>query len=150
LNILSQAISIASLGLYTSCAVGAEISEPLGFEIEEIIVTAQRRVESLQEVPISVSVVDSDFIDGARIRQVTDVIDYTPGLSGGSTGLIEPKYAIRGISSSQDIGVGGAESVGVFMNGSYLGTELASLAFLDAAQIEVLKGPQGSLFGCNT
>ncbi|NIB44705.1 TonB-dependent receptor [Pseudomaricurvus alkylphenolicus] len=121
-----------------------------GFAIEEIVVTAQRREQSLQDVPIAVSAFNQEFLKHAGVRSINDVVAYTPGLTGIDQGLSTPQYAIRGISSNS-FGVGGEASVGVFVDDAYTGRiTVAGLPFVDAARVEVLKGPQGTLFGRNT
>ncbi|MEC8428698.1 MAG: TonB-dependent receptor plug domain-containing protein, partial [Pseudomonadota bacterium] len=145
---LSNALALIVVG-WSGTTLPVNASEAK-FTLEEIVVTAQRREESLQDVPMSVTAITESFMQDSRIDHVADVVDYTPGLTGAAAGVLTQKYAIRGISSSQDVGISGSSSVGVFSDGSYLGKELAALAFIDTAQVEVLKGPQGSLFGRNT
>jgi iron complex outermembrane recepter protein len=142
---LAAAVSTAVLGIPKVMA-----DDMPGFAIEEIVVTAQRREQSLQDVPIAVSAYDQEFLKDAGVKNINDVVSYTPGLSGTDQGLSTPQYAIRGISSNS-FGVGGEASVGVFVDDTYSGRiTVAGLAFIDAARVEVLKGPQGTLFGRNT
>lgn len=118
--------------------------------LEEVVVTAQRRAQSLQDVPIAVSAFSSETLKESDINYVTDLMAYTPGLTGARQGVGVTQFAIRGISSNS-YGVGGDNSVGIFVDDVYAGrATIAGLPFLDTARVEVLKGPQGSLFGRNT
>lgn len=115
----------------------------------EIIVTAQRRSQSLQDVPVTVTVFGADEIENARIQQVEDVVTRTVGLTFDAFPASQPRLAVRGIGSS-DRGAAGDPSSAVFLDDIYLGRP-AAIAFdaFDIERIEVLKGPQGTLFGRN-
>jgi iron complex outermembrane receptor protein len=121
-----------------------------GLVIEEVVVTAQRREQSLQDVPIAVSAFTEDRLKESGINYVTDLMAYTPGLTGARQGVGVTQFAIRGVSSNS-FGVGGDNSVGIFVDDVYAGrSTIAGLPFIDIARVEVLKGPQGTLFGRNT
>ena len=115
----------------------------------DIIVTAQRRTQSLQDVPVTVTVFGAEEIQQARIQTVQDVVTRTPGLSFDVFPPSQPRLAVRGIGSS-DKGAAGDPSSAVFLDEIYLGRP-AAVAFdaFDLERIEVLKGPQGTLFGRN-
>lgn len=118
--------------------------------LEEVIVTAQRRPQSLMEIPLSVSVIDQQLLADSSIRTLDDVVPFTPGLSGVEQGVSTPIYAIRGISSNS-FGIGGDASVGVFVDDAYIGRiNSTGAAFMDVARVEILRGPQGTLFGRNS
>lgn len=114
-----------------------------------IVVTAQRRDQDLQDVPITVTVFGAEEVANARIRTVNDVVTRTVGLSFDAFPSAQPRLFIRGIGSS-DRGAAGDPSAGVFLDDIYLGRP-AAIAFdaFDIERIEVLKGPQGTLFGRN-
>lgn len=116
---------------------------------EEIIVTAQRRSQSLQDVPVTVTVFGAEEIQEARIQQVEDVVSRTVGVQFDAFPASQPRLAVRGIGSS-DRGAAGDPSSAVFLDEIYLGRP-AAIAFdaFDIERIEVLKGPQGTLFGRN-
>lgn len=117
--------------------------------LEEVVVTAQHREQSLFEVPISVTVLDADFLQASHIRRIDDMVGFTPGLSGWEQGASTPIYAVRGISSNS-WGIGGEASVGVFRDDAYIGRiNSTGAAYMDVQRVEVLKGPQGTLFGRN-
>jgi iron complex outermembrane receptor protein len=115
----------------------------------DIVVTAQRRSQSLQDVPVTVTVFGAAEIEQARIQTVQDVVTRTPGLSFDVFPPSQPRLAVRGIGSS-DKGAAGDPSSAVFLDEVYLGRP-AAVAFdaFDLERIEVLKGPQGTLFGRN-
>jgi iron complex outermembrane receptor protein len=117
--------------------------------LEEVLVTAQRRGERLQDVPITVTVLDAEQVRQARVQQIGDVAARTPGLSMDAYPASQPRLAIRGIGS-YDRGAAGDPSAAVFLDEIYLGRP-AAVAFdaFDVERIEVLKGPQGTLYGRN-
>lgn len=116
--------------------------------LEPIMITAQKRPEDLATVPISVDVVSGQKIKDLGIRSLEDLSLSVPNLTvsqGTSFGLIH----IRGMGSGQNQGY--EQSVGLFVDGVYAGRDLQFRApFLDVERVEVLKGPQGILFGKNT
>ena len=123
---------------------------PCAEEIEEIIVTAQRRTQSLQDVPIAMQVVDSTLIEDVAAENLGDLNGFVPGLVVSGDSPTQPRYQIRGIQTG-DFGVGTDPAVGVYVDGIYAARSGASLlAFNDVERIEVLKGPQGTLFGRNS
>lgn len=119
--------------------------------MEEVVVTARMIEESLQEVPMSVSAVDGDLISELGIENVNDLFSRVPGLYyttvGGAFTNSDFQYLqIRGVGFN-----GGLEpAVGVFVDGMYVPQLGFDLGFLDVERIEVLRGPQGTLFGRNT
>lgn len=143
---LLQAIG-SSLGLTSAlCMVNGANAD--SFELEEIIVTAQKRAQSLQDVPISVSAVSGDKMAEAGIQRFEDVAAYVPNFQI-TKGTIGDKINIRGIQSGTQAGF--EQSVGTFVDGVYRGRGVqVRNAFLDVDMVEVLRGPQGTLFGKNT
>ena len=118
--------------------------------IEEVLVTAQRRTQSLQDVPIAMQVVDSALIKDVAAENLGDLNGFVPGLVISDGSPTQPRYQIRGIQTG-DFGVGTDPAVGVYVDGIYAARSGASLlAFNDVERIEVLKGPQGTLFGRNS
>lgn len=119
-----------------------------GVILEEIIVTAQKRAESLQDVPIAVSVVSGDKIAELDLRNLQQMSQYVPNFYQVQTPTSNVVY-IRGIGSAPNAGF--EQSVGTFKDGVYLGRARQTLApMFDLARVEVLKGPQSILFGKNT
>lgn len=118
--------------------------------MDSVKVTAQSREQELKDVPISVTVLDATAINQLEATNLGDLDGFVPGLEINSGSITQPRYAIRGISTS-DFGVGTDSAVGVYINGIYAARSGgAMLAFNDIERIEVLKGPQGTLFGRNT
>ncbi|MDG2502187.1 MAG: TonB-dependent receptor [Porticoccaceae bacterium] len=118
-------------------------------QIEEIIVTTQKREQSLQDVPITVSAFTGSFMEKAQISDAKAVALLTPGVSGDTDDSFLDSMNVRGISTN-DFGVGAEPSIGVYQDGIYLGRTGGALAsFFDLEMVEVVKGPQGTLFGRN-
>ncbi len=120
--------------------------------IEEITVTARRREESLQDVPVSISAFDAATIDQLTIRNVGDVAAFTPNMarSSGPTGHNDGFYFIRGVGNV-DLNPATDPGVATYIDGVYMGRITgASMDTLNIERIEVLRGPQGTLFGRNT
>ena len=133
-----------------SMAVSAALAPSASFaQLEEILVTAQKREQNLQDVPIAISAVSQQVLDQTGINTITEVIPMVPGLTGSDYGLATNTWAIRGISSN-DWTIGSEPAVGVFYDDAYVGRNIfASSNFFDINRIEVVKGPQGTLFGRN-
>ena len=144
---LSLAIAIA-VGSLSTTAVNAQDEN---FELEEITVYAQKREQSIMEVPVSVSSYNAELIETAQIRDLNDLQQLAPSLTvNASSGGMESIFSIRGIGTAgQNAGL--EQSVGVFIDGVYRGRPASALNdYVGVNGIEVLKGPQGTLFGRNT
>lgn len=146
--------TVSAIGLMAGAGVAtAQTQTPAQQDsaqtIEEVVVTAQRRSQNLQDVPITVTVFGARQLQEAKIEQVSEVVTRTPGLSFDAFPASQPRLAVRGIGSS-DKGAAGDASSAVFLDEIYLGRP-AAVAFdaFDISRIEVLKGPQGTLFGRN-
>lgn len=121
------------------------------FALEEIIVTANRRAQSLQEVPMSVSAFTSEFFKNAGVNDLAGLEQYTPSLKiTPGTDSRSTSIRIRGIGSV-GTNVGIDPSVGMFIDGVYQGRAGMSISdLIDVERVEVLRGPQGTLYGKNT
>ena len=118
-------------------------------QIDEIVVTVQKREQSLQDVPVAVSAFDENFMNKMGVQDFRDLVDLTPGFNGNTQDGFIDALAIRGISTN-DFGIGGDPSVAIFVNGVYEGRNGgAQTTFLDVARAEVVRGPQNTLFGRN-
>ncbi|MVZ96744.1 TonB-dependent receptor [Sphingorhabdus sp. IMCC26285] len=116
----------------------------------EIVVTAQKREQNLQDVPIPIQVVSDEFINDLAADNISDISRFIPGLEVSAGSPTQPSYKIRGVQTS-DFGVGTDPAVGVYVDGIYSARSGAAvLSFGDIERIEVLKGPQGTLFGRNS
>jgi iron complex outermembrane receptor protein len=118
--------------------------------LEEIIVTAQKRVESAQDVPIALSVFSASDLQAANIRRIEEIVLRTPNFTMMRVNVGEPQFYIRGVGSNSD-SAAGDPTVGVFQDEVYIG-RISGAAFdvFDMQRVEVLRGPQGTLFGRNT
>ena len=138
-TLLAAAVSAASFNAAQLAAA----------QIEEVIVTTQKREQSLQDVPLSVSAFTGNFIEKAQISDAKELALLTPGVSGDTDDSFLDSINVRGISTN-DFGVGAEPSIGVYQNGIYLGRTGGALSsFFDVEMVEVVKGPQGTLFGRN-
>jgi iron complex outermembrane receptor protein len=122
-----------------------------GGGLEEIIVTAQKREQSVQDVPIAVTAVTQETLQANRIVSVNDLSSIAPGVtvrpSPGGVGI--PAFTIRG-QTSYGVVAGSDKQVSIYLDGVYLANPRGSIFDLpDVARIEVLRGPQGTLFGRN-
>lgn len=119
-------------------------------QLDTVVVTAQSRSQEMQKVPIAMQIVGAEQIDKLAATDLSQMSLYVPGLVVGGDQPTQPSYQIRGISTS-DFGIGTDAAVGIYIDGVYAGRSGATLlAFNDVQRIEVLKGPQGTLFGRNT
>ena len=117
-------------------------------QLEEVVVTAQKREQTLSEVPISLSAISGELVQDAAIKSFQELGQYVPNLS-------ITENAVNSIISMRGIGVGAQQSfeqsVGIFVDGVHLGkSRQTRLGMFDLQQVEVLRGPQGILFGKNT
>ena len=130
----------------TACVSANEKEDSI---IEFIEVTAQKRHQSEQEIPLALSVIDSEVLKQSSARTLADVSLLIPGLHISTSQTIDTDIALRGISSN-DFGLSTDESIPIYLDGIYLGDGLNMLGeLLDIDRIEILKGPQGTLFGRN-
>jgi iron complex outermembrane recepter protein len=139
------AMAAAPAARTADAATGADATSSA--EMTEITVTATRREESLSKVPISISAFTQETMDQKGVKDITDLVRYTPGVSIDQTGT--NAISIRGISSS-----GGAGTTGIYIDDTPI--QMRSVGFnpddtlpktFDLDRVEVLRGPQGTLFG---
>ena len=138
------AAAISGLVFTAGPAVGAPI-------LEETVVTAQKRTESMQDVPVSVSAFGGNDLEAQNWVRAADVAAQVPNMQVSSPfGDVQPLFAIRGVSM---ISYNPSQSspIGVYADETYIGaTYLHGLSMFDLERLEVLRGPQGTLFGKNT
>jgi len=143
--------SVISAVALTAIATSPGVFAEDGLALEEVMVTARKREESLQDIAVSVTSVTEE-LKAASLRDVKDLQDYTPNIylerNQGTPGGLNA--SIRGIQYSET-DKSFDPSIGVVVDGMYLGTAAASfLDNFDTKRVEILRGPQGTLFGKNT
>ncbi|MDA9315272.1 TonB-dependent receptor [Gammaproteobacteria bacterium] len=118
-------------------------------EIEEVVVTATKKAESIQDLALSIEALSAEALDVNQIYDVSDLADVTPGLETSKGIGSGSAWTIRGMGSF-GIGAGVIASVVTAVNGhSVNDSVVADIGFFDLERVEVLKGPQGTLFGRN-
>lgn len=138
---LAQAVSLALLAGSTTPA-GAQ-------QLEEVIVTATKRAESVLDVPVAITAMSGNEIRQVNLNDMKDLISFTPGVSGNSKDSFLDFVSVRGIRTI-DFGNGGDPSIGMYKNGLYQGRNGSAVSSLyDVERSEVLRGPQGFLFPRN-
>lgn len=139
-------LSTLSAAIAVTTALSGAVSAA---EIEEVVVTAQKRAENLQDVPIAISAFTGDNMKAMGVKTVTDLGKFTPGVEMNNDTPLQPTYSIRGIQTG-DFTVGSDPAVAVYVDGVYTGRGAgAEIPLADIERVEVLKGPQGTLFGRN-
>ena len=134
----------------TAWAQSTPQGEQAATNLDTIVVTAQSRQQELQDVPIALQVVDQQLLDDVAADTLGDIDAFVPGLVVDAAQPTQPSFRLRGVETS-DFGIGTDPAVGVFVDGVYGGRGGGVLLpFVDIERIEVLKGPQGTLFGRNT
>src|SRR5690606_28251643 len=125
---------------------------PVSNALEQVLVTSRRRVEQIQDIPIPVSIVRSATIEDAGAFNVTRLKEVVPSVQLYSSNPRNTTLNIRGLGSTFGLTNDGIDpGVGFYLDGVYYARPAATtLDFVDVEQIEVLRGPQGTLFGKNT
>jgi iron complex outermembrane receptor protein len=119
--------------------------------LEEVVVTARKREEPIQQVPISISAFSGDQIDALKVRDLLDLSVRMPNVALDDVGTLKStaNFSIRGLGINSSI-PGIDPTVGVFIDGVYLGQNAGTVIdMFDIETLEVLRGPQGTLFGRN-
>jgi iron complex outermembrane recepter protein len=144
---MKSAVSAALLGTGLVLAPFSAMAQ-----LEEVVVTAQKRTESLQDAPLAVTAFSSDTLEALGAYDVTDVAEYTPNVSFvptmGSTANI--RMDIRGMSTAEP-SLTVDPKVGVYLDGAYIARNSGAVFdIVDLERIEIMRGPQGTLWGKNT
>lgn len=143
----SRLIATVLLATAGATSVAAAAEQPAA--LEEVIVTAQKREQSLQDVPVSISVISGQRIQDMQITDLRSLQGYIPNLAILNSG-VNPIVYIRGFGSGPN-NVAFDQEVSVYLDGIYGGRSAQFTApFFDLERMEVLRGPQGALFGKNT
>lgn len=142
--------SAALTGLLTAEFASAQTLQDEGAsELETVLVTAQRRSERMEDVPITVTNISAEQLRQSGVSSLSEIATLTPALRFDSrTAFVQP--TIRGVGTLLTVN-GGTSNVGIYIDGFYSPNPLASnFQLLTVESIDVLKGPQGTLFGRNT
>ena len=140
-----SATAVAALGLSGQLSAFAEAPDAEDARrLEVVTVTTQKTEQSLIDVPINISVTDQELIDKLGGDDIEDLANFIPGLQVQAQSLNAPTYSLRGVVAD-----GGAPRVAIFQNGVSIGTPgyATSIAIYDIERVEVVKGPQATLFG---
>ncbi len=147
---IGAALFAAATAGATEASGTAEAGAASSGALEEIVVTATRREENISKVPISITAMSQDDLDQKGVRDFSEMVRFTPGVSIDSSGT--NAISIRGISSS-----GGAGTTGIYLDDTPI--QMRALGFnpddalpktFDIDRVEVLRGPQGTLFGAGS
>jgi iron complex outermembrane receptor protein len=142
-------LSLAAVGFMAATATFAQTSLDSAAEasvLEEIIVTARKVEEHLQDIPMSVQVLSADLLDEIDLTQLIDLQFNIPGLVVNNLGLHGAGFALRGVADQG----GSTLAIATHLNGVYLGSANSAITrMFDLERVEVLKGPQGTLYGRN-
>lgn len=148
----TQTLFFFCIGLLLAVEHAYSADDATTVVIDAIVVTAQKREEDLQDIPFSVSAISGyrgDAIKNSNALAMEDIALMVPGFTMTSFNVTQPQFYIRGIGSN-GTGAGEDTSVGVFVDDVYAGRAGAQWGeFLDLERVEVLRGPQGSLYGRN-
>ncbi len=118
--------------------------------LNTIVVTAQKREESVQSVPVAISAFAGDALENGQVTSTTDLAQLTPGLTFNTFQPGQPEISIRGVGTKED-GAGASDSTLVMVDGVYIAARSASnIDIFDLERVEILRGPQGTLFGKNS
>lgn len=154
---ISRTFSVALLS--SVCVAGlvtpayAQEAEDSNSGLTEIVVTANKREENLQRAPLAISAVGEEELDLRGLTEIKDLSAIAPNVSiiGGTTNSTAAVVSIRGIPTPADETQGFDSPIGLYQDGVYLArSSAASFEVADIERVEVLRGPQGTLYGRNT
>jgi iron complex outermembrane receptor protein len=148
-SVLLGGCCFAAMGLAMPAAAQEVKSDGASHAIEDVIVTAQRRSQRLEEVPMAITAVSKQTLESSAIRGLDEIAARAPSFTMTSMNVAQPRLYIRGAGSNED-GAAQDGSVAVFVDDVYVARGAGqAFEFLDIERIEVLRGPQGTLYGKN-
>lgn len=151
MKITNTILTITGLTFMASVFPTHALAQEAGLNPEEIVVTARKKDESLQDVPVTLSVFSEDTLEHKRIDNVDGLLTKTPSLFVSQNQTFGPAKSetyitIRGVGATTPL----EPAVAVFVDGVYQPKLAFDIGFLDLERVEILRGPQGALFGRNT
>lgn len=146
----SSAFAALAFAGMPAIALAQEAADERGGGIAEIVVTAQKRSQNVQDVPVAISVATEEDIDRLQVTNIASLQYATPSLVVAGSDATRQRFGIRGVSD-QSRNAGVDNRIGVYVDGVWVGRSAASnQEAMDVQSIEILRGPQGTLFGKNT
>lgn len=149
---LMPRIAANTLGLAVATLTGSgAMAEDHGYSIEEVVVTAQKREQNLQDVGIAVSAFTGENLKALGAQSLSDVPNFTPNVElFDEYGSGQPTWVIRGVGL-QDFNANNTPAAAIYIDDIYMTSNaMGGLGLFDIERLEVLKGPQGALYGRNT
>ncbi|WP_068546924.1 TonB-dependent receptor [Thalassotalea crassostreae] len=148
-SVLAQTIAAAiTLSSYSAIAAEQEVSDEQADIDDVIVVTAQKREQNVMKTPVTVDTVSAETIKESGSILLSEIDKFIPGFDFSDGNMTQAGVTIRGVSSP-GITVGGDPSSATFFDGVYMPRAAQNVLFSDMQRVEVLKGPQGTLFGKN-
>ena len=148
-SVLLATTAAAAIQIVSASAAQAQASDAEAGGLEEIIVTAQKRAENIQDIPAAVSAISGDELLNRGIVQTSDLAGALPNLQVTSAyGTTQPNFSLRGISVANEFSASTASPVGVYVDEVYQSFRAShGQQLYDLERVEVLRGPQGTLYG---
>jgi outer membrane receptor protein involved in Fe transport len=151
-SLIARALPLAS-AITACCGVAQAQQATSSGTLEEVVVTAQKRSESLQNVPLSITALGTQQLEQLHVQNFDDYVQYLPSVSIKTTGPGQDKIYMRGVSSGGDgVHDGTVPSVGVYLDEQPVTTiqGVLDVHIYDIARVEALAGPQGTLYGASS
>ena len=146
----SSTLALLGIGLALPTVAEAQTSAPEKSNLEEIVVTAQKRAENVQDAPLAISAVTGATLAKDRVTSITDLAQTMTGISFTANSPQANEINIRGVVNTRLTGPTADQSVSTFVDDVYVARSgILNTAFYDVARIEVVRGPQGVLLGKN-
>ncbi|HEX7741934.1 MAG TPA: TonB-dependent receptor plug domain-containing protein, partial [Sphingobium sp.] len=164
LGMKGLSISVSAAAIILSLAAGAARAQQVNGGVsvaadqdtnrglEDIVVTAQRRSESAQTTPLAITAIGGEALKSAGVFQASDLAQNVPNLQiAAPFGKAQPNFALRGISIANEYNANTASPIGVYIDDAYMSSRSShGIQLYDLERVEVLRGPQGTLYGRNT
>lgn len=150
LNALVSTTALAAALSVTNLAYAQESQAPDDSDV--VVVTASRREQALQDVPVTVAAISGDALESAGVFNTADLAGQVPNLVVASPyGDAQPNFILRGISVGNEFNSNQASPIGFYVDENYISARFAQgMQLFDLERVEVVKGPQGTLYGRNT